>query len=289
MAIRHLPASAVGEEVAAILEQDGVAVVDRVIAPESIDAIALELRPWMDATPYGVDEFGGRRTRRTGGLIGRAPRCRDLVTHPLVLATVGKVLGHVTSYQLQLTQVIAIDPGEPMQLIHRDQWAFDFFPFPKGYEVECNTIWALDDFTALNGATRVMPGSHRYEDRMHFEEKDTEPAEMAKGSLLLYTGSLYHGAGANRSDATRSGINITYNVSWLRQEENQYLSVPLEIARTLPLDLLRLMGYRRGAYSLGYVDDVRDPIEVVRPDLAKQRGLGSPSDAEAARRAAGRT
>ena len=91
---------------------------------------------------------------------------------------------------------------------------------------------------------------------------------MTKGSVLLYTGAVYHGGGANRSDATRVGINITYNVSWLRQEENQYLSVPLEIARTLPVDLLRLMGYARGAYALGYVDDLRDPIAVVRPDLA---------------------
>ena len=92
---------------------------------------------------------------------------------------------------------------------------------------------------------------------------------MTKGSVLFYTGSIYHGGGANRSTNVRTGINITYNVSWLRQEENQYLSVPLEIARTLPVDLLRLMGYRLGAYALGYVDDTRDPIEVVRPDLAR--------------------
>ena len=92
---------------------------------------------------------------------------------------------------------------------------------------------------------------------------------MTKGSVLFYTGSIYHGGGANRSNNIRTGINITYNVSWLRQEENQYLSVPLEIARTLPVDLLRLMGYRLGAYALGYVDDTRDPIEVVRPDLAR--------------------
>src|SRR5262249_57620210 len=110
-------------------------------------------------------------------------------------------------------------------------------------------------------------------DRLAFSGADTLPAEMAKGSVLFYTGSLRHGAGANRSDATRYGVNITYNCSWLRQEENQYLSVPLEIARTLPVDLLRLIGYARGAYALGYVDDLRDPIEVVRPDLANT-GLG---------------
>ena len=77
----------------------------------------------------------------------------------------------------------------------------------------------------------------------------------------------------NMTDQTRYGLNITYNASWLRQEENQYLSCPQEIARELPHDLLRLMGYARGAYALGYVDDLRDPIEVVRPELAHQ-GLG---------------
>ncbi len=87
---------------------------------------------------------------------------------------------------------------------------------------------------------------------------------MSKGSCLLYTGKVYHGGGANRSDETRMGLNITYDVGWLRQEENQYLSVPADVAMTLPDDLLRLMGYRIGAYALGYIDDVRDPIEALR-------------------------
>ena len=82
--------------------------------------------------------------------------------------------------------------------------------------------------------------------------------------MLLYTGSLYHGGGENRSDQVRRGMNITYNLAWLRQEENQYLTVPPEVAATLDDDLLRLIGYERGAYALGYVDDLRDPIEVVR-------------------------
>jgi ectoine hydroxylase-related dioxygenase (phytanoyl-CoA dioxygenase family) len=193
--------------------------------------------------------------------------------NPLVLATTKKVLSHAMSFQLHLTQVIAIGPGQPAQPIHRDQWAFDFFPFPKGYEVQCNTLWAMTDFTERNGATRVVPGSNHFDDKLQFREKDSVPAEMTKGSVLFYTGAVYHGGGANCSDATRVGINITYNVSWLRQEENQYLSVPLEIAKTLPVELLRLMGYARGAYALGYVDDLRDPIEVVRPDL-RRAGLG---------------
>ncbi len=273
MSIKHLAATASADEVTAALAQDGAAIVDRLVTPKVIDTVADELRPYMDATRFGPDDFSGRRTKRTGGLVGRSQGCRDLVMNPLVLATTRKVLSQAMSFQLHLTQVIAIDPGQPAQPIHRDQWAFDFFPFPKDYEVQCNTLWAMTDFTEQNGATRVVPGSNHFEDKLQFRENDTVPAEMTKGSVLFYTGSVYHGGGANRSDATRVGINITYNVSWLRQEENQYLSVPLEIARTLPVELLRLMGYARGAYALGYVDDLRDPIEVVRPDL-RRSGLG---------------
>jgi ectoine hydroxylase-related dioxygenase (phytanoyl-CoA dioxygenase family) len=267
--IKHLPASASADEICAALGDDGCVVVDNVVRPEIMDEVASELRPFAENTPLGHDDFSGRRTRRTGGLIARSPKSRELVMHPVVLGAAGKMLGHATSFQLHLTQIISIGAGEPAQPIHRDQWAFDFFPFPRGYEVQCNTIWAMTDFTAENGATRVIPGSNHFDDKLCFTEADTEPAEMSKGSVLFYTGSIYHGGGANRSKEIRTGINITYNVSWLRQEENQYLSVPLEIARTLPVDLLRLMGYRLGAYALGYVDDTRDPIEVVRPDLAR--------------------
>jgi ectoine hydroxylase-related dioxygenase (phytanoyl-CoA dioxygenase family) len=273
MPIEHLPESTEAEAVVEALRRDGVVVVDRLAAPEQMDRIRDELAPWMEATPFGPDAFTGRRTRRTGGLVARSATCRELVMHPLVLGAVGKVLAKATSFQLHLTQVIGIGPEEPAQLIHRDQWAFDFFPFPKGYEVQCNTIWAMTDFTADNGATRVIPGSNHYEDGLRFVEAETEPAEMEKGSVVFYTGSLYHGGGANRSASRRDGINLTYNASWLRQEENQYLSVPLEVARTLPVELLKLLGYARGAYALGYVDDMRDPLTIVRPDLGVS-GLG---------------
>ncbi len=264
--VEHLPATGSGEQVAAILERDGAVVVDQLISREAMNAVQAELRPFIDATGFGPDDFSGRRTRRTGALVARSPKCRELVMNPLVMATNRKVLGHATSFQLHLTQVIAIGPGEPAQTIHRDQWAFDFFPFPKDYEVQCNTLWAMTDFTEQNGATRVIPGSNHFDDKLRFKEEETVPAEMTKGSVLFYTGAVYHGGGANRSHATRIGINITYNVSWLRQEENQYLAVPLDVAKTLPIDLLKLMGYQRGAYALGYVGDLLDPMEIVHPD-----------------------
>ena len=273
MKLEHLPNTATGDQVAEILSRDGALVVDSLVSPAYMDSVAEELRPWMERTPVGPDSFSGRNTRRTGALIARSPKCRELVMNPLILATCSRFLSHATSYQLHLTQVIAIGLGEPAQTIPRDQWAFDFFTFPRGYEVQCNTIWAMTDFTEENGATRVIPGSNRFDDKLRFEEKDTIAAEMTKGSVLVYSGSVYHGGGANRSNQTRAGINITYNLSWLRQEENQYLAVPLEVARTLPVELLRLIGYQRGAYALGYVGDLLDPLQVVHPDL-RNLGLG---------------
>ena len=261
--IEHLSSSATPADLVTILERDGAVIVDRLVEPAHMDRVHAELTPFLDATAFGPDEFSGRRTRRTGGLLGRSATCRDLVMHPLVLESVRSLLAHATSIQLHLTQVIAIGPGEPAQMIHRDQWAFDFFPFPSGYEATCNTIWAMSDFTEANGATRVIPGSNKREDRLEFTNADTIPAEMPAGSVLLYTGSLYHGAGANRSGGVRYGINLTYALSWLRQEENQYLAVPADTARTFPEPLLRLMGYARGAYALGYVDDLRDPLDAL--------------------------
>jgi ectoine hydroxylase-related dioxygenase (phytanoyl-CoA dioxygenase family) len=132
----------------------------------------------------------------------------------------------------------------------------------------------MTDFTEENGASRLMPSSQELPNSFEHTIDETVPAIMSKGSCLLYTGKVFHGGGENRSAETRVGLNITYNVAWLRQEENQYLSVPLEVATTLPEELQRLMGYRLGAYALGYVDDTRDTIEVLRGNGRGRTSLG---------------
>ena len=279
MPVEHLAADAGAERAHEILLRDGCVAIDRLVAPEIMDAIRNETATYIDACPTGADDFGGRQTRRIGALVARSETARQVVMDPLVLGTAKRVMSQVASFQLHLTQIIAIGPGQVAQPIHRDQWAFDFFPFPKGYEVQCNTIWAMDDFTEANGATRVIPGSNHYDDKLQFKHADTECAEMEKGSVFLYTGSLYHGGGANQTDAVRMGLNVTYNLGFLRQEENQYLSCPPEIAATLPEELLRLMGYQMGAYALGYIDDIRDPIEAIRPGISKGGALFGDTEA----------
>ncbi len=286
MPIDHLPADTDAGAVVDALARDGAVIIDDLASADLLDRIATELEPHFVATPTGPDDFSGVNTRRTGALIARSVASRELVMHPLILATTSQFLAHATNFQLHLTQAIAIGPDSPAQPLHRDQWAFDFFPFPNAYEVQCNTIWALTDFTEANGATRVVPGSNAAADGVAFTAADSEPAEMTRGSVLVYSGSVYHGGGANRTDSTRIGLNITYNLAWLRQEENQYLSVPLEIAETLPVELLRLMGYDRGAYALGYIDDLRDPLDAVQPG-AGALGFGNTTGEQAAAAAFG--
>jgi hypothetical protein len=264
LAVEHLPATASPDELHAVLARDGALVIDDLAPGGLVDEVMADMQPHIDATPGGSDDFTGRNTRRTGALVARSPAGRQLVQHPSILGVAGKLLDRAKAFQLHLTQLISIGPDSPSQAIHRDQWAFDFYEFPSDYHVQCNTIWAMTDFTEENGATRLIPGSQDWPNSFEHTIDESVPAEMSKGSCLLYTGKVYHGGGANRSDTVRTGLNITYNVAWLRQEENQYLSTPPEVAATLDDDLLRLMGWQIGAYALGYVDDVRDPIEVVR-------------------------
>ncbi|MEY2468043.1 MAG: hypothetical protein QOF21_741, partial [Actinomycetota bacterium] len=226
MTLEHFAPTASADEVHAALVRDGACIVDDVLDAATIDALRDELADPLATTEPGVEEFSGLNTRRFGSLIERAPATRPLVMHPLILEVTRKLLSDASAIQLHLTQAICIGPDSPAQIIHRDQWAFDFFAFPPGYEVQCNTIWAVTDFTEQNGATRVAVGTNHAADKLRLEQSDTVGAVMRAGSVVLYTGAVYHGGGANTTDdETRIGVNITYNRGWLRQEENQYLAV----------------------------------------------------------------
>ncbi|MGM9513277.1 phytanoyl-CoA dioxygenase family protein [Roseateles sp. DB2] len=245
------------------MQEHGYAIIDRLVSPDHMDGIAGELAPFMDRTPFGPDGILGRRTKRTGGLVARSQGVRDLVMHPTILETSRRFLAHATTIQLHCTQVVAVHPGARAQTLHQDEVAWDMYPWPQDYHVQCNTLWAMTEYTEAMGATRVVPGSHRLGRSLELEIADSLPAEMEKGSVLVYDGKVYHGGGENRSDQVRSAINLTYAVGWVRQEENQFLSCPLEVARTLPEDLLRLMGYQCGAFALGYVNGFEDPMTVL--------------------------
>lgn len=265
--LNHVPAATSAADIADLLRRDGYAIVDDVVPAATMDTIEEELAPYLAATPMGYNAMIGRLTRRTGALVARSPACRDLVQHPTLMDVCNDFLGHASAFQLMLTQVISIEPGESDQALHRDQNAFDFYPFPDHYHVQCNTLWAMTDYTAEMGATRVVPGSQIGDKKpTDYSDADCLQAEMTRGSVLIYSGKIVHSGAANRSDKVRRAININYCVGWVRQEENQFLSVPPEVARTLDDDLLRLIGYKEGAWAMGYFRDFEDPLRAVRGD-----------------------
>jgi ectoine hydroxylase-related dioxygenase (phytanoyl-CoA dioxygenase family) len=264
MSLLHLPSDTSAETVAAALQAQGYAIVDELVSNELMDRIQSEMGPHIEATPFGQDAFVGKVTRRTGSMIARSEAARELVMNPLAIATAGKFLGHASTFQLHLTQIISVHPGSPAQPLHQDQLAWDFFPFPEDYHIQCNLLWAMSDYTEEMGATRIVPNSQYGGRDREYTQADSLPAVMKRGSALFYTGKVFHGAGANVSSQIRKAINITYAVGWVRQEENQYLSTPIEVARTLPDDLLKVMGYQMGCFAMGYVRDFEDPMVVIR-------------------------
>ena len=271
--LNHLPPTASAEEIAAHLGQWGYAIVDDLADSAMMDRLDAESHPFIEESNVGRDEYDGRHTRRTGMLVARCPTARQLVMNPLVVGAVRSFLGHVTSVQLHLTQIISIAPGETQQKLHRDEMAFDFFPFPADYHVQCNTMWALTDFTADNGGTHVVPGSSKVSDDVGLALPGAQ-VEMRRGSVLFYDGKVFHGGGANTSDGYRKGVNITYSVGWVRQEENQYLACPRDVALTLDDDLLKMMGYQEGAFALGYVGDQQDPLAFLRGERRPKHTIG---------------
>jgi hypothetical protein len=248
-------------DILTVIKRDGACIVRDVLPYETLAGLNEAVEPLIERTPVGRIDWAGRKTKRTGGLIALCPPCRPIVTHPLVLSAANEFLGpYCEKIQLNLTQLITILPGQGAQPLHRDRFVWggggDGFvgagALPKHIEPQFNAIWALTDFTPENGATHVVPGSNAWDFDRDADPDESVQAEMPRGSVLLYTGSVIHGGGENRSTGPRVGMTFTYSLAWLRQEENQFLSCPLDVARQLPPELTDLMGYTMGNFSLGF-------------------------------------
>ena len=274
MKLQTLPATATTTAVLAALKADGAVVVEDLLAGAAIDTICREIAPFTERAPRGRDEFTGFDTQRTGALVARSPQAREVVMDATALGAARAFLAPFTEkILLHLTQTICIHPGQGHQHLHRDRLAWGTH-LPLSIEPQFNTMWALSDFTADNGATRVVPGSHAWDWERRAQPEEFCQAEMARGSVLFYTGSVLHSGGENRSNAARLGLNITYCLGWLRQEENQYLSCPPAIARELAPELQELLGYTQGNYALGYYSDPNTTYEesdLLPPEMALGR------------------
>jgi ectoine hydroxylase-related dioxygenase (phytanoyl-CoA dioxygenase family) len=232
------------------LDRDGYAVVESLLPAEQVAAIRAELREITARTPTGRNDFEGFSTKRIYALFAKTRMLDPVATHPLLLTVLDRVLG--ASYQLSAPTGIDIAPGESAQILHTDD---SIYPVPRPHsEMVLNTMWAFDDFTEENGATRVVPGSHRWTDRLPVDPGETVTMTMPAGSVLFILGTLWHGGGANRTDAPRLGVLLEYAAGWLRQQENHLLAVPPKVARTLDPKLQELLGYGIYPPFVGYVD-----------------------------------
>ena len=261
--LRRLSPNAGIDEAMAILGEDGAVIIERLAPAATMDLIERELAPDWDGIPVGGSEFLGVRTKRATSLIAKSRGCGALATNPFVLATIQRVLAPMCkTYHLHVTNGVRVYPGETRQFLHRDDELFHSYIPRPGPQMLTNVIWALGDFTAENGATRVVVGSHDWDDKRQPDEDDFTQAEMPSGSVLIYLGSVFHGAGENRSPDPRTAIILGYSLGWLRQEENQYLACPPAVARDLPEDVQRLIGYAVHPPFLGWVD-MKDPHSVL--------------------------
>ena len=270
-ALVSLPRQAPTDAILEVLARDGCVILDRLADRATMDAVAADLAPDIAGTPTGTGEFVGHQTRRTHTVLVNSPRAGQLALHPAIAALTQAVLGPwCARYQLSSAAAITIGPGETMQELHRDDLVYPL-AHPREQQSVVTVIWALTDFTAANGATLVVPGSHRWDDERKPTLAEAAPAEMQRGSAVYILGSTYHAGGANRSDAPRSGLLYGYCLGWLRQEQNQYLAVPPDIARTLPEPLQRLIGYAVHEPFLGW-HDLQDPIELLRGYVDRSAG-----------------
>lgn len=246
------------------LTEAGCVIVQNALDGDQINEIRNQLAPWFDAAPVGEGVFFGRTTRRFSGLFAKSPATAKLALHPTILSAIENLLRgpveqpHCDCVQLNLTQAIDIGPGEPPQLLHRDD---NLFPFAKSFEVMVNVMWPLTDFTAQNGATRLAPGSHKWP-RELIEQYDESvvAAEAPAGAAILWVGSLLHGGGGNSTPTPRRGVVMSYSLAWLAPAEKLLLSTPPEIARTLPPKLQALIGYQVHRPNLGWIEG-RSPKE----------------------------
>ena len=269
MGIKHLKANSSIEEILKVIEQDAGVIIDNLLDKNQLKNIIEDLKPYLVKTKEGQDDFTGFKTKRVGALMARSAECQNLALNPII-NEVSKLFfePHSDGYQLHFTSAIDIAPGESKQIPHRDRGVWGGY-IPRKIETQLSTVWAIDDFTKENGATQVVPGSHKWDRDREPKEDEICYAEMKKGSVFIYTGSVIHGGGANNSNKNRLGVFLHYAPSWLRQQENQYLSCPPHIAKDLTPELRSLMGYTKGGYVLGFYSDPEDKngeLESVSPE-----------------------
>ena len=269
--LQTVPATTEPGGLCELLQRDGGGIVTDVLSQTQLERINADLDQIVADTAPGIRhpskassvEFFGTRTIRFDGMPAKSSVFVEAMQLPFLTGVADQLLlPNCVDYLLNTGQLIQIGPGETAQALHRDEdaWGNHFSPKPL---LQVEALFALSDFSAKNGATQVVPGSHRWESDRKPEPSEVCQAEMKAGSALLYLGSTIHGGGANLTeDQSRRGLFLGYVVGWLRTEENMFLTVPIEKVRELPERCQELLGYKSHG-GIGVVD-VGNPMSLVR-------------------------
>ena len=285
--LERLPTNSSVDDVHTVLERDGAVIVEELLSSEVVAAVNAEVEKAVRETDPDAEWFNeimkafhGPNTRALSGVPGISPTFAvEVMCHPILLGVCDRVLlPSCARYQLNLGQILQRGPGSPDQILHRDEVVWADVPRPAP-ELQLATVIAFVDFTVENGATRVVPGSHRWDDRdlPPIEQMLGPPPEpetvaravMPAGSAVVYLGGTIHGAGSNvTTNQLRRGAHLSYCLGWLRTEENNYLSIPPRLASRLPRQAQEVIGYAihdgipRGGGYLGMVAG-QDPVELL--------------------------
>ena len=259
MSIPQYPANTPTTELTAALEDFGCLVLTGLMDARSRQSITDELAPHMDRARVIEEddptEFYPGQTRRVTALVARSATVTDqLIPHPITRKICEAFLlpNSEFGYQLHVTAALEVGPGARTQVLHREEDTFTFFSLPRPNLIVAS-MWAIADFRSENGATLLVPGSHRWPEKRVPTNDEIVQAEMPAGSVLYWLGGLLHGAGANTSQDWRYGVILTYSAGWVRQEENQYMDVPPERLAELSPEVKKIAGFDMYR-ALGFFD-----------------------------------
>ncbi len=248
-----------------VLRCDGVVIIESLFDEELIDDIVQELEPHFAAVRPGGGSWFGGAAKRISGIVAKSPSFHEVIAHPTMIGVAREVLSsNCARFNLQLSAALEVWPNGTLQPLHRDDGVYAPYLVPvPGAELMVSCMVAATDFTAANGATRFVPGSHAGA-IAEADEASTVQAAMPKGSVALWYGSTLHGMSVNTTDAPRTGLVSGYSVGWLRQEENQYITVPPDVAAGMPDEVLKLLGYAAHSPILGWVGDRDSSLQTRR-------------------------